>query len=49
MPRVAEAVLIGSITYDGENNRLVKSYLQGLKDEVPREYLQLDNVPREPE
>jgi hypothetical protein len=41
MPRVAEEVLIGSITYDAENNRLVKTYLQGLRDDPSREYLLL--------
>ena len=41
MPRVADAVLIGSITYDEQNNRLVKTYLQGLRDEPSREYLPL--------
>ncbi len=41
MPRVADAVLIGSITYDEQNNRLIKTYLQGLRDEPSRDYLSL--------
>ncbi|WP_433864611.1 hypothetical protein [Ralstonia wenshanensis] len=41
MPRVAEAVLIGGITYDVERNSLVKTYLQGLNEQSSREYLQL--------
>jgi hypothetical protein len=41
MPRVADAVLIGSITYDEQNNRLVKTYLQGLRDEPSRDCLGL--------
>ena len=44
LPRVAEAVLIGGIAYSAEHNRLVKTYLQGLRDEPSREYLQLDAV-----
>lgn len=43
-PRVAEAVLIGGITYDAERNRLLKTYLQGLRDEPSSEHLQLDDV-----
>lgn len=41
MPRVADAVLIGSITYDEQNHRLVKTYLLGLRDEPSRDYLPL--------
>ena len=44
MPRVAEEVLIGGITYDPEHNRLVKTYLQGLNDEPPKVYLQLEQA-----
>lgn len=40
-PRVAEAVLIGSITYDAEQNRLVYTGPQGLRTEAPKRYLQL--------
>lgn len=48
MPRVAEAVLIGGITYDAEYNRLVKTYLQGLREEPSREYLQLTDIEEQP-
>ncbi len=44
LPRVAEAVLIGSITYDAEHNRLVKTYLQGLRNEPSREFLSLTKI-----
>jgi hypothetical protein len=40
-PRVAEAVLVGSITYDAAQRSLVKTYLQGTRAEAPKEYLQL--------
>lgn len=49
IPRVAEAVLIGGITYDAERNRLVKTYLQGLREEPSREYLQLIDIEDQPE
>jgi hypothetical protein len=48
MPRVAEAVLIGSITYDAEHNRLVKTYLQGLREKPSSEYLQLNDIEQQP-
>lgn len=48
LPRVAEAVLIGGITYDAENNCLAKTYLLGLRDEPSKEYLQLDAVEEQP-
>lgn len=48
MPRVAEAVLTGGITYDAEHKRLVKTYLQGLREEPSREYLQLADVDEPP-
>jgi hypothetical protein len=41
LPPVAEACLIGSITFDREHERLVKTYAQGLDVEPAREYLQL--------
>lgn len=41
LPRVADAVLLGGITYDVEQNCLVKTYLQGLRNEPSREYLEL--------
>lgn len=46
LPDVAEAVLIGSISFDEKNRRLVKTYFKGLSKEAPREYLELDPVPR---
>lgn len=48
MPRVAEVVLTGGITYDVEHNRLVKTYLQGLREEPSREYLPLTNIEEQP-
>lgn len=41
-PDVADACLIGSITYDAENERIAKSYIKGLNLEEPKEYLDLD-------
>lgn len=41
-PPVAESCLIGSITFDNETNRLVKTYAQGLRLEPSREYLDLE-------
>lgn len=38
---IADACLIGSITFDAEQSRLVKTYAKGLKPEPAREYLQL--------
>jgi len=43
-PRIAEAVLMGGITYDAEGNRLVKTYLPGLSNEPSKEYLQLGEL-----
>lgn len=40
-PDVAESCLIGSISFDKENNRLVKTYIKGLDKEEPKEYLLL--------
>lgn len=42
LPDVAEAAIMGSITFDEENNRLVKTYLKGLSREAPKEFLDLD-------
>lgn len=39
---VADACLIGSISFDKDQSRLVKTYFRGLKKEPPREYLDLD-------
>lgn len=40
-PEVAESCLIGSISYDRKGSRIVKTYLQGLELESPKEYLEL--------
>lgn len=45
LPDVADAVLIGSISFDEEGSRLVKTYIKGLSKEAPREYLKLDPLP----
>ena len=42
LPDVADAAIMGSITFDKENNRLVKTYLKGLSREAPKEFLDLD-------
>jgi hypothetical protein len=44
LPDVADAVLIGTITFDAESNRLVKTYIQGLRKEAPRQYLELNTA-----
>jgi hypothetical protein len=38
---VAESFLLGSISFDSENQRLVKTYSKGLNKTAPKEYLQL--------
>jgi hypothetical protein len=40
-PKVARACLIGSISYDAERKRLVKTYAEGLETEPDRQYLTL--------
>jgi hypothetical protein len=45
---VAEAAISGSITFDKDNSRLVKTYIKGLSREAPKEYLELD-PPRDAE
>lgn len=40
-PRVAEACLIGGISFDAENNRLVKTYAPGLALQPQQEFLEL--------
>lgn len=40
-PEVAESCLIGSISFDEQGNRLVKTYAKGLSLEAPKEYLEL--------
>ena len=44
---IADACLIGSITFDAEQSRLVKTYAMGLRPEPDREYLPLQS-PTEP-
>jgi hypothetical protein len=41
-PKAADAVLMGMISFDAENKRLVKTYSEGLRSEPPREYLPLE-------
>ncbi|MGB8226856.1 MAG: hypothetical protein WCE45_08360, partial [Sedimentisphaerales bacterium] len=40
---VAESCLIGSISFDEQGNRLVKTYLKGLDLEAPKDYLELSS------
>ena len=40
-PDVANACIIGSITYEKDKKRIVKSYIKGLRLEEPKEYLEL--------
>lgn len=40
-PEVAESCLIGSISFDKQGTRLVKTYFKGLNLEAPKEYLEL--------
>ena len=44
LPDVANACLIGSITFDEKNRRLIKTYRKGLSRKAPREYLKLDRA-----
>lgn len=39
---VADACLIGGISFDEQGKRLMKTYFKGLNKEAPREYLELD-------
>jgi hypothetical protein len=41
-PDVADSVLIGSISFDEANSRLVKTYAKGLNREAPKTYLDLE-------
>lgn len=41
---IADACLIGSITFDAEQSRLIKTYAKGLKPEPDREFLPLQPV-----
>jgi hypothetical protein len=45
-PKAAEAARVGTITYDPAVGRLVKTYSEGLRNEPPREYLDLDPCTR---
>ncbi|KAF0166088.1 MAG: hypothetical protein FD157_707 [Rhodocyclaceae bacterium] len=42
---IADSCLIGSITFDAEQSRLVKTYAKGLRPEPDREYLALSSPP----
>lgn len=42
-PDVAESCLIGSLSFDEQNRRLVKTYAKGLNLEAPKEYLDLES------
>jgi hypothetical protein len=42
LPEVAAACLMGTITYDPENRRIVKTYSKGLSRVAPQEFLDLD-------
>jgi hypothetical protein len=42
MPDVANAAMIGTITFDAAQARIVKTYAKGLDREAPRTYLTLD-------
>jgi hypothetical protein len=44
LPDVAEACLLGSITFDEGGNRLVKTFAKGLRKQAPEKYLDLDPV-----
>ncbi len=44
LPDVANAVLMGNITYEAEHNRLVQTSLSGMSKEPHRQYLQLDQL-----
>ena len=49
-PRVAEACLVDGLTYDAENQRIVKTYpVEGLRREAQFVYLTVEPVPREAE
>ncbi len=46
-PEVAESCLMGSISFDEQGTRLVKTYAKGLSLEAPKEYLELKGLPVE--
>lgn len=39
---VAEAVLVGTLSYDDVNRRLVKTYIKGLRRAAPQRFLQIE-------
>lgn len=43
-PEVANSCLIGSISFNEQGTRLVKTYAKGLNLEAPKEYLELSSV-----
>lgn len=45
-PKAARAVQLGTITYDPAIGKLVKTYSEGLRNEPPREYLDLEPCTR---
>lgn len=46
-PEVANSCLIGSISFDEQGDRLVKTYAKGLNLEAPKEYLELASANNE--
>lgn len=41
---VAASVLIGSISFDEKNRRLVKTYIKGLNKEAPQTFLIIESI-----
>ncbi len=41
MPEVAKAMLVGTLSYDAKNKRLVKTYIKGLNKKAPQDYFSL--------
>jgi hypothetical protein len=44
-PDVAAYCLVGDVTFDDVNRRLVKTYVKGMSLEAPKDYLDLDPAP----
>lgn len=44
LPDVADAVLMGSITFDETEGQLVKTYTKGLNREAPKDILELERL-----
>ena len=42
---IADACLMGTITFDAEHSQLVKTYIKGLNNVAPKDILQLDPLP----